>query len=251
MKHIAAALIFFTRLPLGRLKTCATIPSGYFGKIIGYWTITGWLTGGIMAGVLWLTARILPYEMAVVFAITARLLLTGALHEDGLADFLDGFGGGKDRESILSIMKDSHIGTYGVIGLILYFLLLFLSLYHLPPHMACTAILMADPFCKLISSQIVLFLPYARTVETAKSKVIYEKTDLKAQVLSLLFGLVPLFLLPTFKWLIIIFLPLTTGCLLLCVMKKKINGYTGDCCGALFLMCELSFLMGISLCYRF
>src|SRR5574344_2931621 len=52
------------------------------------------------------------------------LLLTGALHEDGFADFCDGFGGGTDRGKILVIMKDSHIGTYGVIGLVLYFLLL-------------------------------------------------------------------------------------------------------------------------------
>ena len=62
----------------------------------------------------------------------SRILLTGALHEDGLADFCDGFGGGTTRERILSIMKDSHIGTYGVIGLICYLGMFYLLIYRLP-----------------------------------------------------------------------------------------------------------------------
>ena len=64
---------------------------------------------------------VLPPLAAVAIALSGRLLLTGALHEDGLADFCDGFGGGYTKERILAIMKDSHIGTYGVIGLIIYF----------------------------------------------------------------------------------------------------------------------------------
>ena len=73
-----------------------------------------------MAATLWVGSHHLPYLVAVLLAVVVRLLVTGALHEDGLADFLDGFGGGgHDRERILTIMKDSHIGTYGVLGLII------------------------------------------------------------------------------------------------------------------------------------
>jgi adenosylcobinamide-GDP ribazoletransferase len=65
-----------------------------------------------MAATLYVGSMYLPYIIAVLLAIVVRLLVTGALHEDGLADFLDGFGGGgHDRERILAIMKDSHIGT--------------------------------------------------------------------------------------------------------------------------------------------
>ena len=121
--RIWAAFIFFTRLPLWRLHEP---PKESYKSVVEFWPLTGWLTGGLMALTLWLCSMYFPYTVAVLFAIVVRLLITGALHEDGLADFMDGFGGGgSDRSRILAIMKDSHIGTYGVIGLILYHLLLY------------------------------------------------------------------------------------------------------------------------------
>jgi len=244
MKSIAAALVFFTRLPFWRLKAFQ-VPAGYFSRVINYWAVVGWLTGGVMAGVLWLSSQILPYSIAVIFAILSRLLITGALHEDGLADFLDGFGGGNDKEHILAIMKDSHIGTYGVIGLIFYFGIFYLSLMALTVSTACMLILIADPLCKLISSQITRFLPYARTAETSKSKTIYEKISTKAFLVSCFFGLLPLLLLPNIKYLLAIIFPVFCFFGLVHLMKRKIHGYTGDCCGAMFLLCELSFYIGI------
>ena len=82
-------------------------------------------------------------------ALAARLLVTGALHEDGLADFCDGFGGGTSRDKILSIMKDSHIGTYGVLGLLFYYGLMWNILTTLSVPLACAAILSGDAWSKL------------------------------------------------------------------------------------------------------
>ncbi|MEG2067726.1 MAG: adenosylcobinamide-GDP ribazoletransferase, partial [Tannerellaceae bacterium] len=118
MLRILAALMFFTRLPFWRL---ADVPAACFKNIVSHWAMTGWLTAGISVMVLYATSLILPVHVALLLAMLARLLVTGCLHEDGLADFIDGFGGGNSRERILSIMKDSHIGSYGVIGLIFYF----------------------------------------------------------------------------------------------------------------------------------
>ncbi len=251
MKRIIASFIFFTRLPFRSLKVF-NIPSEYFKDVINYWAVTGCLTAGVMSGTLWLSAQIFPYPVAIVLALLSRALLTGALHEDGLADFLDGVGGGRNKDAILAIMKDSHIGTYGVIGLISYFLLLYLFLSNLPLAVACVIILISDPLCKLISSQIVKFLPYARTAENSKSKVVYSnKATPAAFLLSCLFGLLPLLLIPDVKWLVALLLPILVFVLLVRYMQRKINGYTGDCCGALFLLCELSFYAGIIICYRF
>lgn len=244
MKHIAAALIFFTRLPLWRLKAFQ-VPAEYFSQTINYWAVVGWLTAGVMAGVLWLAAQVLPYQVAVLLAMLSRLLLTGALHEDGLADFLDGFGGGITKERILAFMKDSHIGTYGVIGLIFYFLLFYTLLSSIPLHTACVVILIADPLCKLISAQITRFLPYARTAEDSKSGVVYTKMSTSACLASCLFGLVPLWLMPHPLCFVALLLPLLVFLFLVGLMKKKLQGYTGDCCGALFLLSELSFYLGI------
>lgn len=245
MKSIAAAFVFFTRLPFWRLKSFQ-VPSEYFKQVVSYWAVAGWLTGGVMAGTLWLSAQALPYPIAIILALLARLLITGALHEDGLADFLDGFGGGgNNKERILAIMKDSHIGTYGVIGLIFYFLLFYQLLLSLPFPTVCLIIPAADPLCKFISSHITRFLPYARTAETSKSKTVYEKMSYKALLISCVFGLLPLLLIPSVKWLAAIIFPIITFFGLVYLMRKKINGYTGDCCGAMFLLCELSFYIGI------
>ena len=135
----------------------------------------------------------LPHLLAVIAAVVVRLLLMGALHEDGLADFLDGFGGGgRDRQRILDIMKDSHIGTYGVLGLILYELLLVATLFSMPTEIAALAILAADPYSKMVTSQLIIMMPYARREEEAKSKTVYRKIQPWAGVSLAIQGLLPM-----------------------------------------------------------
>lgn len=242
--NIIAAFIFFTRLPFWRLWE---VPTASFKHVVPYWPFVGWLTGGIMAGVLWLTALFLPFPVAIILAIISRLLVTGALHEDGLADFLDGFGGGTDRERILAIMKDSHIGSYGVIGLILYFLLSWTLLMSMPLTLTCLTIAAGDAWTKFISSQLINYLPYARKVEESKAKVIYNRMSFKELLFAFICGILPLVLLLPMKYWIAGLLPIATVVLLCLLMKRKLKGYTGDCCGATFLICEISFYIGVSI----
>ena len=108
-----AAFIFFTRLPFYKLYSPN---SESYKAVVEFWPLVGWLTGSVMAAILYFGPMAMPHALAVAAAIVARLLMTGALHEDGLADFCDGFGGGNTRQRILDIMKDSRIGTYGVIA---------------------------------------------------------------------------------------------------------------------------------------
>lgn len=157
MNNVLAAFIMLTRLPFWKIKE---VPAECFKHVVPYWPLVGWLTGGVMAAVLWLAGQIMPVSLAWILALIARLLVTGCLHEDGLADFFDGFGGGTTRERTLAIMKDSHIGSYGVIGLICYFLLLF-QLHHLPLGLLCILVLSGDCWSKFCASQIVNYLPYA------------------------------------------------------------------------------------------
>ena len=238
--RIWAAFIFFTRLPFWRLHQP---PKECYNTVVEHWPLTGWLTGGIMAATLWLCAQVLPYYIAVLIAIVMRLLVTGALHEDGLADFFDGFGGGNNRQRILDIMKDSHIGTYGVIGLIFYFLLLFFCLSSMPPNMAALAILAADPYAKMLTSQLVTMMPYARREEEAKAKVVYRKISVVSGISLAFQGLLPLGLFIYYTgmaWQTLIFIPALVMYFLYLLIWRKIHGYTGDCCGAVCLLVELS-----------
>ena len=236
--NLLAAFIFFTRLPFWRLKE---VPSECFKHVVPYWPWVGWLTGSAMAMVLALGSLVMPVSLAWILAIVTRLLITGALHEDGLADFFDGFGGGTTRERTLAIMKDSHIGTYGVIGLIIYFLLM-LELRHLPVSMLCTLILCGDCWGKLCASQLINFLPYARKEEDSKAKVIYNRMSSKELFICIMGGTLPLWLLPLSLWGALV-APCLVLAFLILLMKRRLQGYTGDCCGATFLLCELTFYL--------
>ena len=239
--RIWAALIFFTRLPFWRLYQP---PKACYETVVEHWPLVGWLTGGVMAATLYGASMVLPYQVAVLVAIVMRLLLTGALHEDGLADFLDGFGGGgNNRQRILDIMKDSHIGTYGVIGLVLYLLLLFFCLSSMSSEMAALAILAADPYAKMLTAQLVSMMPYARREEEAKAKVIYRKITLVSGVSLAVQGLLPIGLLIWYMgiaWEALIFIPALVMYFLYLLIWRRLHGYTGDCCGAVCLMVELS-----------
>lgn len=238
-----ASFIFFTRLPFWRIYQP---PKEAYQGVVEFWPLAGWLTAGVMAGVLYGSSLVFSYEIAIVLAMVSRLLLTGALHEDGLADFFDGFGGGgQDRQRILNIMKDSHIGTYGVLALIVYMLTLWLALHSLTPIDATLTILAVDPFAKMLSAQVIQMMPYARTEETAKNKTVYRKSPVAASIGLAFQGLLPIglylwWMQERVGWLLLIFIPLLVMSLLSLFIWKRLRGYTGDCCGALFLLTELS-----------
>ena len=254
--RLLAALTFFTRLPVWRIRE---IPADEFKRVVPLWPLAGWLTGGIMAGVLYLAAQVMPLSLAWIIALASRLLLTGALHEDGFADFIDGFGGGRDRERTLAIMKDSHIGTYGVIGLIIYFALMLQLPHSLPLETMCAIVLAGDCWSKCCAAQLINLLPYARTQEQAKNKTVYSRMTAGEWLLCLLFGLLPagvlicglgtslplalgLHLLPVALGLLMI-IPIIVMLLVAWTCKRRIGGYTGDCCGACFVLCEAAFYL--------
>lgn len=251
-----AALMFFTRLPWWKLGN----PSKKaFQRVVVWFSWVGWFTGLSMALAFYLSSLIFNVWVAVLIAILTRLVVTGCLHEDGLADFFDGFGGGVTRERILEIMKDSHIGTYGVIALIMYFMLLTgtissnpiftegcsnLILHITDPKLLMALLIFAfDPLSKGIAINSVLMLPYARTEETAKSKIVYDALSVKDRIISNLGAVIPITALSILLSPMLLFVicgPLVVSTMLVLLMNKRLKGYTGDCCGATFLMSELA-----------
>lgn len=243
MKRLLAAVTLFTRIPAWRL---AELKEEHYRKAIACWPLTGWITACIAGVIIYSFSFIMPLLPAVVLALSARTLLTSAIHEDGLADFCDGFGGGSDKEKILSIMKDSHIGTYGVIGLIIFMMLEVSLLSSLPPEVAALAIFAVDPFSKFCASHIIQRLDYARP-EGAKNRILYDKMSFGQLFANMLFGIIPVIPLLLYNKIVSFsfLFPIMTLIFLLIYLRKKISGYTGDCCGAACLMCEVSMLIGI------
>lgn len=251
MKRILATLSFFTRLPFWRI---ANLEKKHYENVVPLWPLAGYVTGGVMAVVFWAASYYTSASVAIILALLSRVLITGALHEDGFADFCDGFGGGTSRERILAIMKDSHIGTYGVLGLILYYLLLFNLLADIQSGCMMALMIIADTLSKMLASTIIYNLPYARTEEEAKNKLVYKRPNIKNRLTTIVVGVIPAIILvaavPGLDAAPIIKACIASTCTALALfyyMKKRIGGYTGDCCGATFIILETVFYLTIAL----
>ncbi len=257
-KRCLAAIAFFTRLPLWRV---VNIEKEHYEHVVPLWPLAGYVTGGTMAAVLWGGMAIgLSTGLSVALALTARVLLTGALHEDGFADFCDGFGGGWSRERTLAIMKDSHIGTYGVLGLVLYALIAWNTLTMLlDAGLSPVYIICIDALSKSLSSTIVCYLPYARTESEAKNKLLYQHPAVAEMAACGVLGVVPFVVaglmgsmgpMGLIGLMGLIALLCCVGAIgvavLVYTMHRRIGGYTGDCCGATVIIIEL--LLYITLC---
>ena len=272
MNRILATLSFFTRLPFWRLSD---IPKEAYERVVPLWPLAGWVTGLAMAATMLLGLYIFHDNimLSCIFALLVRILITGALHEDGFADFCDGFGGGTTRERTLEIMKDSHIGTYGVIGLIFYFLIMTTTMtavifkagimYNTSTSLPIERvddwqvmfiipciIFIADVMSKAVSSTIIYSLPYARKEAEAKNKLVYVPTTLTDKILTMLVSLVPcavmlIFIFPRAigSFAFALLMTIVARFLLVWYMRKRIQGYTGDCCGAMFIICECVFYL--------
>ncbi len=114
-----AAIRFLTRLPVPQTTTSAEHAARELRAGVVAFPLVGMLIGLISAAVLWLASYLWPLYIAVLLMLAVDALVTGAFHEDAVADYCDAFGGGWSRDDILRIMKDSRQGTYGVLGLVL------------------------------------------------------------------------------------------------------------------------------------
>ncbi|MFI3295922.1 MAG: adenosylcobinamide-GDP ribazoletransferase, partial [Rikenellaceae bacterium] len=206
------------------------------------------------SSVLWAASLIMPLSVAVMVAMVAMLLTTGAFHEDGLADFADGFGAGYDKENIMRIMKDSHIGTYGVITLACSILLKFLlisSLAQINVEIMDTLVIMvlAQSTSRFTPIVMLSTTPYVRS---EKSKATHASRGISA--LSLIVaGIIAIAPLTLLGWKAMS-LYLAIGSLLIIVFRaytrRKIEGCTGDTLGALQQIAEILFYITIFAAYN-
>jgi len=257
------ALMFYTRIPCP--KNIDHNPD-YLNKASRYFPLIGWIVGGICFGIYYLSSLVFSVEIALILSIIAGILTTGAFHEDGFADVCDGFGGGWTKEKILLIMKDSAIGAYGAIGLVLLFLLKFQSLIQLISNIQYSEFTIynsqftifllfvsAHSVSRLAAISIVFTHQYSREDASSKSKPIAQNFTWKELIGASFFGLLPLVVLSFFQWqLLLALIPVfITRFFLARYFQKWIDGYTGDCLGATQQVCEVIFYLSIIGIWKF
>lgn len=252
--YFFAALRFFTRLPAPAWVGHSQEQLDHAAR---YFSLVGIVVGVIGAGVTEATALLLPVSLAVLLGMAATLLATGAFHEDGFSDSCDGFGGGWEKLQVLTIMKDSRIGSYGAIGIAMMLFAKFTALTEIdaaalgstdPPVLA-TALIAGHAVSRFAATVLIYALDYVREDETSKSKPLAKRMGTGELALAALFGLAPcallLLLLPLPQVLTALLLVALVAWLAARYFVHRIGGYTGDCLGATQQVAELSFYLGL------
>jgi adenosylcobinamide-GDP ribazoletransferase len=186
----------------------------------------------------------LSNEVAILISMIATILLTGAFHEDGFADVCDGFGGGWTRAQKLSIMKDSRLGTYGAIGLIMILLLKYMLLVEMPIAVVFIALILAHSLSRVTPLLIIYSMQYVREDQETKAKPVARGVSVKDITLSVLL-IIPFFGLIDYRSLYLFLLPIPMAIALRWFFNKHLGGYTGDCLGASQQISELVYYVSI------
>jgi adenosylcobinamide-GDP ribazoletransferase len=239
---VVTALAFLTRLPpLGRAPTdgglrraCRTFP------LVG--AIVGLLAAAALHAALGLG---LPLLAAAVLAVAAGVLVTGGLHEDGLADTADGFGGGRDRQAKLAIMRDSHIGTFGVLAVVLAVALKLAALTALPTHAALGALVAAHAGSRAVLPALMRLERPARADGLAVAAgVPFAEAVAWSLGLGALILLASLGIVAGIATAIIAALAAAAAAFLVAwIARRQIGGYTGDVLGAAQQAAEIAVLL--------
>lgn len=233
------ALAFFTRLPIPAKTPFSAELLNHASR---YFSLVGWVIGSLALVSLGLAAQLFPIAMAVLLSMVVTLKLTGAFHEDGLADMSDGLGGGMNRERKLEIMKDSRLGSYGSIALIMALLIKFVALNEISARALGDGLLAL--FClhaasRALAGSLIFDMSYVRD-EPSKAKPLAQDQDRADLLWLLIWGLLPLILLTPMAAGLLIVTALALRLWLKRWLNRQIGGYTGDCLGAAQQLAELS-----------
>ena len=243
LRTFLCALGYFTRIPI---PAWVGYSEGDLGRAAGVFPLVGVLVGTIAAAVFWLSHQLWPLHVALVLSMAATVYLTGAFHEDGLADSVDGLGGGFERERVLEIMHDSRIGTFGAVALLLALLLKFETLAVLPPARIAAVLIAAHAGSRLVAISLLRTLDYVRPA--GKAKPVAERLSGMGLLLALLSGLLPLALLP-WQWAVscvLVWLILRVA--MVRYLQRRLGGYTGDTLGMTQQLAELATYLAVAAC---
>ena len=222
------ALSFFTRIPVNFSRE---ITATQLNKASRYFAFVGLLVGFICSVAYTVSLEYLPKTIAVLMAMAASLLITGAFHEDGWADVWDGFGGGWSLEQKLNIMKDSRLGTYGAAALFIILLLKFQCLMALTSPVI--ALILAHTLSRVVATSLIYNMSYVALDATSKVKPLAQELSKTSLIILLITGLlVSLYCLSLGECLLLFVILFLFRAMLASWFTRQLGGYTGDCLGA-------------------
>ena len=243
------ALQFLTRVPVPRWVGWQP---DWLHASARHFPAVGLVVGAFGALVLWAAGAHFTAAVAVLLSMAATVWLTGAFHEDGLADTCDGLGGAVDRERALVIMKDSRLGTYGALALLMVLALKAAALHGLATRdllATLAALPLAHALSRAASVLLLRWLPYAGDVEHAKAKPLAQRLDAWGLWMVCVWGL-------SAGAVALLFMPMkalvaaAVGVLLVALwmarwLQRRLGGFTGDTLGATQQFSELAVYLAL------
>lgn len=272
VREYLLAVQFFTRIPVvGRLADWVGYSPELLRASAGHFPGIGILVGTLAALVYWLLQALLPDTpftplVATVLSTAATVLLTGGFHEDGLADVADGLGGSQDRDRALEIMKDSRVGAFGAMALMLALLgkVALLAMLgsvegSLPEGgddapfsnwYICAALLTGHVVSRGLPLLLIWLLPHVGNTASSKSKPLADQISQGSLLVAFIWSFVVLAL----AGLALDAISLITACSFAmlallwmgALFKRRLQGFTGDCLGATQQVCEIAFYLGLA-----
>jgi adenosylcobinamide-GDP ribazoletransferase len=274
IRHYLLAVQFFTRIPVtGALAEWVGYSTAMLRASAAHFPGVGWLVGGLIAALSALLLWALPnntFAPVVVASVGTAfgILLTGAFHEDGLADVADGLGGSLDRNRALEIMKDSRVGAFGAIAIVTALLVkvaLLSQLAALGYGLLCLGLFTGHVVSRTWPLLLIRLLPHVGDVAGSKSKPLADQITLAALLCAMLWCAAALVLVVVLQeqdgWLVpghsvsALIHSLGTAMLASAIafwvlwrwFAKRLQGFTGDCLGTVQQVCELAFYLGLAL----
>jgi adenosylcobinamide-GDP ribazoletransferase len=241
LRLLLVAVQYFTRVPM---PSWVGHSAEHLAGTARYFTMVGLLVGAIAASVLWATSLVLPGALPIILSTAATVLLTGAFHEDGLADTFDGLGGSATRERALEIMKDSRIGTFGVAALVLTLTLKVAALSALPARFAVVVLIAGHALSRACALTLLFAGSHVGNPELSRARAVARPMSLGEFVFALIIGIVPLY------WcgLHAIAGLLCASIVLLVLARwfiRRLGGFTGDTLGATQQLTETTFYLAV------
>ncbi|WP_447775534.1 adenosylcobinamide-GDP ribazoletransferase [Variovorax boronicumulans] len=258
VRHFLLAVQFFTRVPVtGKLAAWVGFSPQMLRAAAAHLPAIGWIAGGVAAAVFVAVGAGLPGVggafAAAVLSTVATVMLTGAFHEDGLADVADGLGGSASRERALEIMKDSRIGAFGAVALVLALGLKFGLLAALAARgldVAAVSIVGAHVLSRLAPLFLIRWLPYVGDSSGSKAKPLADAISGGALLVAVLWAAPAVVLLlcthdAVHVGAALVALLLAGGWMAR-LFVRRLQGFTGDGLGATQQVCELAIYLALA-----
>lgn len=264
IRHYLLAIQFFTRIPVtGRLAAWVGYSPGMLRASAAHFPGVGVLVGALVALLTAVLLVFLPQSSplsplaAAVLGTVFSVMLTGAFHEDGLADIADGLGGSQNRERALEIMKDSRVGAFGAIAVALVLLAkvaLLALIGDVNPEAMVVGIFAAHVASRTFPLLLIRLLPHVGDLAGSKSKPLADQITDASLFVAILWLCIALFLCSAGVFVaseaIDLIVPMIVSSIAFLYMWRlfahRLQGFTGDCLGATQQVCEAAFYLGLA-----